>query len=36
MESNPCGRGEKGFPLELAEGGGHKDIVDFLNKYDQG
>jgi len=30
MESNPCGRGTRGYPMELAQGGNHKVIVGVL------
>merc|ERR1711959_289420 len=33
LHSNPCGRGEKGTPLELARGGGHHDVVEILEEY---
>lgn len=36
LESNPCGRGEKGLPIELARGGGHDDIVRLLESYENG
>jgi len=29
-KSNPCGRGAHGLPIELAKGGGHKEIVRIL------
>ncbi len=32
MHSNPCGRGTNGTPLELAQGGGHHEIVDLLEQ----
>jgi len=32
MRSNPCGRGSTGIPLELARGGGHRRIVELLER----
>ena len=32
MESNPCGRGAKGWPIDLARGGGHQRIVELLER----
>ena len=30
QDSNPCGRGKHGWPIELAKGGGHKEIAELL------
>ena len=32
MDSNPCGRGSRGTPLELARGGGHGECVRLLEE----
>lgn len=33
LASNPCGRGGRGLPIELARGGGHHKIVSMLEEY---
>ena len=32
MDSNPCGRGARGTPIELARGGGHTENVRLLEE----